>query len=65
MKSFEEACETLSYRRDLRCALVKKPEITKVLYEQHKYEWFASGSKNTILMIREDKSTAIYDLDTD
>jgi len=65
IKSFEEACETLSYWRDLWCALVKKSEITKVLYEQHKYDWFASGSKNTILMIREDKSTAIYDLDSD
>jgi len=65
LESFNEACETLSYWRDLRCAIIKKAEVSKVLYEQHKFEWFREGSRNTIVLIREDKSLALYDLDTD
>ena len=55
---------TLSYRKDLRCAHVSRQEAARILYEEHKFDWFEEGSWNTIVLIWNDKTIAWYELET-
>jgi hypothetical protein len=65
MENFLEACETLSYRKDLRCGIIHKFETKKQLYNEHKYDWFAEGSSNTIVLIRKDNTIAKYEIESE
>ena len=65
LKRFKLACESLSYRKDLRCAQVTEPAAVNALWEEHKFDWFEEGGRNTIVMARDDGSIAIYDVESE